>query len=155
MSLVTPSLSISGKDIDKYKNDRSQTNLVYVWKREGVNLYIGVSRIGFTRPFGKSHHIINKLDQIRDTDTFDFYFFDEFDRAAALERVLTVMDHSRYNSCNNTGYRNRYISPSLRIRKNETKKQRAIRKRVELIRVNAPRMLSLIEANSRFKSQVK
>lgn len=105
---VTPALSIPGKDIEEWRDKDADLPIVYAWKRNEIHLYIGISHIGFSRPFGGQHHIINKVEPVLETDTFEIYYTN---KPEALESYLIHIHGTKYNVCHNT-FRGRILLKS-------------------------------------------
>jgi hypothetical protein len=144
---VGPSFTLLGKDIS--------SAIVYVWKRKDIYLYVGMSKVGLSRPFG-NHHIINKLDTIQPDDTFEIYYTEH---PLALEEYLIKIHKPKLNLNHNS--RNSYAKGKHRefdrkeyLRKLDKEiKTKEIKDKIAKMKANAARIINLIEAKKRLKER--
>lgn len=68
--------------------------IVYGWKRANKYLYIGASTVGTSRPFSKSHEIINTIDYWIKGDCIDIWYTET---PESLERFLIKTLNPPYN----------------------------------------------------------
>jgi len=69
---------------------------VYGWRRNERYLYIGVTAKGYRRPF-YNHDVIDKADDVREGDHFDFWFFPNREVAASFESAMIALFQPSYN----------------------------------------------------------
>lgn len=78
---------------------------IYVWLRNDVPLYVGMSRHGITRPCGPNHHAL----AIRSTDELLVYPVETVASARRLERLLI----ERLRPERNVHFRDRFVYERL------------------------------------------
>ena len=78
---------------------------IYVWLRNDVPLYVGMSRHGITRPCGPNHHAL----AIRSTDELLVYPVETVASARILERLLI----ERLRPARNVQFKDRFVYDRL------------------------------------------
>ena len=92
----------------------TKSPLVYVWRRGKQTLYVGMSKVGLSRPLGK-HPVINEAESVRPEDILGTWYFETAEEAYSFEKRLIDQLRPKYNKTQWPHVKNRVhrIRPSL------------------------------------------
>ena len=72
------------------------SHIVYVWKRSSQALYVGMSKVGLSRPLGR-HDVINKKEPVKPEDILEVWYFGSIREATKFEKRQIKELQPKYN----------------------------------------------------------